>query len=163
MSDLKVNRKSLQFIAHDDDGNTVRVIQQQRWPMRVYASRLDVDSYVFATTTPKQTVEFAGWLPTELVEEAPVWWQIENGERTDYAHEIARDLLFAMPPDFKFTDQCPHTDYGAIWSYMYDAWECCGCGRHLYSRQDSFAILVQDDRFRRERSEDAEDGEGAER
>lgn len=153
MNDLKVGKRSLQFIVDDDDGNQVRVIQQQRWPMRVWSSRLDVDAYVFTTTTDN-TVQIAGWLPVELVEQAPIHWQEEDGERTDYAFEIGREVLIEMPTDFKFTDQCPHgNEYGAIWSYPNEAWECCGCGRYLYNRETNERIKRQDERFRRPSSQ----------
>lgn len=157
VDDLKVGKRSLQFIVDDDDGNQVRVIQQQRWPMRVWSSRLDVDAYVF-TTTVDQTVNIAGWLPAGLVEEAPIHWQEEDGERTDFAFEIGVEALIEMPTDFKFTDRCQHGDeYGAIWSYTNEAWECCGCGRYLYSRADNERIKHQDERFRRPSGSSPED------
>lgn len=157
MEDLKLGKRSLQFIVNDDDGRRIRVIQQHRWPMRVWSSRLDVDAYVF-TTTVDQTVQIAGWLPIMLVEEAPIHWQEEDGERTDYAFEIEREVLIEMPTDFKFTDRCPHgNEYGAIWSYANDAWECCGCGRYLYSRTDNEKIKRQDERFRRPSGSSPED------
>lgn len=149
VSDLTIAPRSLQFVPTDDDGNSIRVIQQRWWPMKVWSSRLDADSYVFATTQDK-TVTLHGWLPVTVVEEGSIYWKEEDGKRVDYAFEVYGDVFFPMPTEFRFTDACPHQDeYGAIWNYTNEAWECCGCGRFLYNRDDSERIHRQDDHFSR--------------
>lgn len=136
VDDLKVGPKSLFLAPTDDAGNVVRVCTWERWPIRVFSRYLDAGAYVFAV--PKgDHLEFEGWLPINLVEEAPIYWFEEDGERVDYSHEIDRDYLIPMPSTFRFVDTCEHKEnWMQIWDWTFAAWQCCGCSRYVYDSRE---------------------------
>lgn len=150
---LVAKKNALQLIPEDTAGQRLRIVVWRTFPLLVYSRFLDVDAYIFAVPQPNtlNVLNVAGWLPLEQVEEAPVVWFIQDGERKDYSHEVSAKFMAEMPGDFLFRDPCKHFEnYGAIWDYNHEGWECCGCGRWIYDAKTREA--VQRDRARRDDS-----------
>lgn len=133
---LKVGKRSLEMIPTDEDGHSIRVCWWSAWPLRVFSRLLDADVYVFVVQQSPTNLDIAGWLPINLVEEAPVHWFEKDGERLDYSHEIDRDYLIPLPADFAFKDECIHqAGWMCLWDWTFDAWQCSGCGRYVHDAQ----------------------------
>lgn len=146
LDDLAPKKNALEFIPVDVEGNRIRIVVWRAFPMLVFSRLLDVDAYVFVV--PKQnSLNVAGWLPLEQVEEAPVHWFVQDGKRTGYSHEVSAKFLVEMPAEFLFKETCKHLeDYGGIWDYNEAGWECCGCGRRIYNLEDRERVIRQDQR-----------------
>lgn len=139
--------QSMRFNAKDRGGNILRVVWRQDFPFRVYSYNLDADAYMFVRVTNPRTWKLCGWLPIQQVEEAPVWWWVEDGERKDYAHEIEPGWLRPLPEDFVFVETCLHNEqFGMVWNDTYDAWECFGCDQYVLNARDRLLIATIDDR-----------------
>lgn len=118
----------------DDGGRRVRIVTGRGWPLQVRAQQLDAgDVYVFAHAESKEEGQLYGWLPSHLVEQAPIEWFVKNGKRFNYAHRIDHPgYLSPMPVTFDYGG-CPHLEqYGGLWDDRKEAWECCKCGQFLY-------------------------------
>ena len=136
VDDLHFGGKKLYLDPVDDNGRTIRIATGNRWPLRVWSRALDKDCIVFAVTEPEPAV--MGWLPTSEIESFPVEWWVEDGQRKDYWHEVEAGFLISMPEKFDLVDPCafaPHEDFGGMWNYSMDAWECFGCGRFIYDER----------------------------
>lgn len=125
------NKRALNFITEDSEGRTVRISNRISPPYRVYAKHLDVDIYVFCSTSKDlKTCIFHGWLDATEVQEAPVFWFEEEGKRTDYCHEVDKQFMYTMPDTMSFNRTCRHQF--ATWDYMMRSWSCGICSKGVY-------------------------------
>lgn len=132
LDDFKVkNKRALNFITEDKKGCQIRIVNRISPPFRVYAKHLDADVYVFCSTSKDlKTCKFHGWLDINEIKEAPVFWFEDNGERTDYCHEVDKIFMYNMPEELDFNIECMHPF--ATWDYLNGAWSCGKCDKFCY-------------------------------
>lgn len=146
IGDYEKLSQSLRFSAKDRGGQRLRVVWRQDYPFRVYSYNLDADVYAFVQVSSPKRWKICGWLPIQQVEEAPIWWWVEDGERKAYAHEIEPGWLRPLPEDFVFAETCRHNeDFGMVWNDNYDAWECFGCDQYVLNAHDRLLIARLND------------------
>lgn len=144
---LVVRDGDLDLIPEDNSGRRIRIVVEEEFPCSVHSGWLDVDLCVFILQKGK-AMSVCGWLTTDEIEEAPVKWVIHDGERKGYSHQVSPQFLIEMPSKFDFTEACSHLeDYGGIWDYRQHGWECCGCGRRIYSVSDRERVRREDARL----------------
>lgn len=117
----------------DDSGNEIRVVVSQRMTNRIYFSSLR-PIIVFATVTPDHIL-WRGWVTQEEILEAPVQSFTNDDGEVDQFYELEDEALASMPENFDFSATCSHA--AGIWDYLYDSWDCAGCGRKIPSAWDS--------------------------
>jgi hypothetical protein len=160
IADLQATKKRLDVSPTDASGRTIKIIVSAFPTYRVWSRMLDHDIYILVRKPKKTQVEIAGWIDGDSVQEAPVVWFEKDGEKVDYAHEVAPPFLLPLPTEFDFK---PHpTDYGAIWDSNSEGWQCLGCDRYFYdSTAHGFAKREEEER-RNAASGSTETSEGEE-
>lgn len=156
---LRYDKRLLRFVPHDDEGRSIRVVCWGNFPFRVYLNWTDADVYVFVKTgrLPQQS-SVIGWLEKQQVQECAkvlVPSKFNDGAPVP-VYQVDAEWLMNMPTDFNFVDRCVHfTQYGGIWDYNVEGWQCFGCGRLLADRETRESIA------RNTKSEQHDTGEAA--
>lgn len=132
VNDLRLGRKAMEVRPFDENGLSVRICWWERWPLKVFSFLLDADVYVFVSKEGRN-LDIAGWLPINLVDEAPIEWVERDGKRIGYSHEIDKSYLAPLPEKFAFVDECKHLEeWMGMWDWSFNAWLCCGCQRYIH-------------------------------